>query len=743
MKGCLSARFEENRSTMLMICILVGCLFAVSAANAIESQPEAVDGKHALIDTVSVYISNKAAPAGMVFRLPLYVKEDVESYGILSMQFRMVVNPNLLSFRTAVPGDVVPEGNLYEFGFAGDTIIVTMASAEKFEGVGSLADVEFHVDGSAQDGQTTVLTVEQFLFNEAPVGPAAIIHNGIFIVGSYPDIELSASNYVFGEVNVGGMRDTNLVISNIGWADLIIASITGTNQDFGVTGQSFPLTIEPGADADVSITFTPTQVGDRQGSLTITSNDYFEHEVYISLSGVGVAPDIALSSREYSFGQVTVGYGSNWEFEVYNVGNAKLMINSVLVYPAVFRAPSPVFPYDVDPGDTLRVTAQFFPDEVGQAAGVLTLSSNDPDEPTIDVFLSGVGIPPVADILIAESTYDFGGVYLGTAATWSMPIANVGTAPLTITSIESSQEEYSITAPVFPRTIQPMSSITAGVSFQPETEESISATLTVNSDDPDEPQILVTVSGYGAAPAVMTVQGGLGNPGTVASQVPIAMENQEAIASVEFVLGFSDEVMTPMAAIPTARSEDLETFQVDLGYDIGKTKLTISGLTQSILAGSGPFAKFAFSIASDAPSGDYPLTLSEVSAVDVHGSEVSFVLQDSIFAIRPVGIEDDAENPELPRQYALCQNYPNPFNPGTDIRYQISDTRSPVYTTLTIYNLLGQEVRVLVNEMKKPGYYSVAWDGIDAFGRAVPSGIYLYRLETANFVATKKMILAR
>jgi hypothetical protein len=84
---------------------------------------------------------------------------------------------------------------------------------------------------------------------------------------------------------------------------------------------------------------------------------------------------------------------------------------------------------------------------------------------------------------------------------------------------------------------------------------------------------------------------------------------------------------------------------------------------------------------------------------------------------------------------ALLQNYPNPFNPNSDIRYQISEFRM---VRLAVYDLLGREVAVLVNETKPPGAYQVRFDG-----SGLPSGVYFYRLEAGGFVETRKMLLVR
>ena len=89
----------------------------------------------------------------------------------------------------------------------------------------------------------------------------------------------------------------------------------------------------------------------------------------------------------------------------------------------------------------------------------------------------------------------------------------------------------------------------------------------------------------------------------------------------------------------------------------------------------------------------------------------------------------------LPTQYALQQNYPNPFNPATTIEYSIPQ-QSPV--TVKIFDLLGREVAVLVNEEKDAGRYSVQWNAA-----AMPSGIYFYRLQTGQFTEAKRMILMK
>ena len=104
-----------------------------------------------------------------------------------------------------------------------------------------------------------------------------------------------------------------------------------------------------------------------------------------------------------------------------------------------------------------------------------------------------------------------------------------------------------------------------------------------------------------------------------------------------------------------------------------------------------------------------------------------------------------------PDEYHLAQNYPNPFNPATTITFAlpVSGERGlvsrPIHTTLKIFNILGQEVRTLVDEPQEAGYYTVTWDGKDSFGNDVASGVYFYRLivDSGQWSKTKRMLLLK
>jgi outer membrane protein assembly factor BamB len=94
----------------------------------------------------------------------------------------------------------------------------------------------------------------------------------------------------------------------------------------------------------------------------------------------------------------------------------------------------------------------------------------------------------------------------------------------------------------------------------------------------------------------------------------------------------------------------------------------------------------------------------------------------------------------LPNTYSLNQNYPNPFNPITIIRYSLPKDEN---VKLSIYNILGEEIITLTNEIRKAGFHQVEWRGVDKNNNILPTGVYFYRLEAGSFVDVKKMMFLK
>ena len=100
--------------------------------------------------------------------------------------------------------------------------------------------------------------------------------------------------------------------------------------------------------------------------------------------------------------------------------------------------------------------------------------------------------------------------------------------------------------------------------------------------------------------------------------------------------------------------------------------------------------------------------------------------------VPPTSVDSDSK---LPKRYALYRNYPNPFNPVTTIRYDIVN---PVHVEISVFNLLGQKIAVLVDGQHTPGRYAVTWDAA-----AFASGVYIYSLKSKEFTRSRKLLLIK
>jgi hypothetical protein len=105
-------------------------------------------------------------------------------------------------------------------------------------------------------------------------------------------------------------------------------------------------------------------------------------------------------------------------------------------------------------------------------------------------------------------------------------------------------------------------------------------------------------------------------------------------------------------------------------------------------------------------------------------------------------LEEEMEKPSesRPEHFSLSQNYPNPFNPQTSISYALP---GDAHVRLSVYNVLGQKVAQLVDQLQTAGYKTVWWNGTDQRGDQVASGVYFYRLETEEFSQIRKMMLVK
>jgi hypothetical protein len=162
----------------------------------------------------------------------------------------------------------------------------------------------------------------------------------------------------------------------------------------------------------------------------------------------------------------------------------------------------------------------------------------------------------------------------------------------------------------------------------------------------------------------------------------------------------------------------------------GRLRLVLYSLDgQGLEAGAGPVVLLPVTVGAHADAAP-ALTLTQVVVATPQAQVVPVTVGQRTVKVAP-----------LPTVFALRANRPNPFNPTTQIAYEVPQA---AHVTLVIYNLLGQEVVRLVDELRAPGRYTVTWNGRNAQGLAVASGVYIYRMTTSTgFSETKRMTLLK
>ena len=233
-----------------------------------------------------------------------------------------------------------------------------------------------------------------------------------------------------------------------------------------------------------------------------------------------------------------------------------------------------------------------------------------------------------------------------------------------------------------------------------------------------------------------------GAPGDVI-KVPILVKEilpSDTVWSADIILSFNPAIVQAESVIFSG------TLVKDWfnDFNILNDSIIIALAGSHTISGSGTLVYLRFKVLSSALPGDSSLIHFKKMVFNEGAPQVSS--KDGILKITPTAVFEN-ENLNLPQDFSLGQNFPNPFNPTTTIPFKVKSLEfgvgRPIRTTLIIYNVLGQEVRILVNENLNSGIYQVIWDAKNDRGEKVPSGVYFYRLKSGDVSEVRKMVLLR
>jgi hypothetical protein len=327
-----------------------------------------------------------------------------------------------------------------------------------------------------------------------------------------PNIAVSPASLVFPDTVVPqSSAPLDVTVSNNGTADLFISlfSLDDTT-NFSISSGTCGVSLAPLSSCVATVTFMPQSVAAFSASLTVGSNDPDTPNAAVPLSGNGVstpAPDIDVDRTSITFPDVVAPNESSPEgITISNIGSGNLNIDNIALVNGNDFILDPgscgTEFFTIIPGANCTVSVTFSPQTATSGlTDTLRITSDDSDESTLDILLSGNGTSaPAPNIQVVPSSFDFGEVVENQSTTTTVTVSNIGNLGLAINGIAlGTGADFSLDTGNCGSTIAAGENCTIGITFSPTAGGVFNDTLTIDSTDPDSPMVDVTVTGTGLA----------------------------------------------------------------------------------------------------------------------------------------------------------------------------------------------------------------------------------------------------
>ncbi|MCE5251320.1 choice-of-anchor D domain-containing protein [bacterium] len=297
---------------------------------------------------------------------------------------------------------------------------------------------------------------------------------------------VNIGNVIVGESGIG-----YFTVSNLGTYKLTVNNIVSDNQVFTLDKTSF--FIPPHDSSRVTVMFSPVSAGYKHANITVFSDDDNEPSVTVEFEATGVVVDISLEPSPLDMGTINYGVVSSMAFKIMNKGSNDIQVKSITSNNAAFTSDR-TSPFTIPKSDSALVTVTIKPVAVGPDSAQLSI------ETEYGKLIEGVYAVIVgSDIVISPLPLDFGEVEIGDSVMVYLPVKNIGTADLIVSSMTGGKE---ITCNPKTLSVPPDSTGMAAVTFTPTTIGSQPGTLTVTCNDPETPKVNITLIGLGVSPKV-------------------------------------------------------------------------------------------------------------------------------------------------------------------------------------------------------------------------------------------------
>jgi lysophospholipase L1-like esterase len=520
-----------------------------------------------------------------------------------------------------------------------------------------------------------------------------------------PPLTATPNAVDFGSVRLGATDTRTVTLANSASSAIIVDAIKTAHWLFDLDRSS--AVVPPYGSIDIHVTYAPQSYWFRRDTLLIRSTTGGA-SLQIPLIGVSPAPTVDASPGDLDFGMaalqtsrvltVTLGTSSVNDASVDSVSFSRPGFSITPAY-GMITASSPL---------TLSVT--FAPGSFGEYTDTLRIRGGFHNS---DLFVPVRGQSPAPSFVLSRDQVAFPWMRKGATAVQRVMLQNGGSHPLTVLSFSAKTRHFSVPTAT-PALVNGADSMAFEIRFQPDTTGEMRDTIAV-------------VTNAGVKTVVVS--------GTTPVPVLVA-----STAALEFGTVAAGTTLWRSVALRVKPYADTLRVRID-SVRVRRAGFTIDGpgspatLTQSdsivVRVGFSPVHQLVYRDTLRIYNSTY------YSIVDVPLSGACNASSTSIQAAT-----------EIPDRTLLLQNYPNPFNPSTTIRYNVPGEKNGSgvsglgsgHVRLAVYDLLGQEVAVLVDGVKTPGRYSVEFS---VAGSGLPSGVYYYRLVSGQTRDVKTMLLVR
>ncbi len=315
--------------------------------------------------------------------------------------------------------------------------------------------------------------------------------------GAQSAFQLRPASVNFGQVAVGKQATQVVSMSNTGNTILNITQVKLSNAQFSVLGVPTPMALAVGQTGTFIVAVNPTSAGTLTGTLT-AQGDGGSSPVSVSLSAMAVSsqPQLSLSPANINFGSVSTGLRATSNLVLTNSGATNLTISLLTLIGADFTINGITTPTTIPAGQSTEVVVTFSPTAAGSATGSLTITSNDPTNPTLTVPLNGSGTAAATGQLSTNpASLNFGNVATGSSTEKQLVITNAGNAAVKISSVTAVGAGLTINGAATP-TLSPSERMILTASFAPNAASNTTGSITIVSNAGNSP-LTIPVSGIG------------------------------------------------------------------------------------------------------------------------------------------------------------------------------------------------------------------------------------------------------